>query len=113
MSDDDEPPKGTPPVAHFRWRQNGLILNSNLPLSTTSVNTSWSACEDRWLELRLSFLRALHRRFGAGPISHHYLAAATRSYGEYCATCDGFYRFAAWRAVQACCQWLAQRKERG
>jgi hypothetical protein len=75
-----------------------------------SVSRSGSrlGCRDPWLELYFPFIEGLHAQSGAGPISAHYLSVATRAYGSYCETCDGFYRRSAWRAIAASLQWFAQ-----
>jgi hypothetical protein len=67
-----------------------------------------TVCRDPWLELYFPFIEGLHAQSGAGPISAHYLSVATRAYGSYCETCDGFYRRSAWGAIAASLQWLAQ-----
>jgi hypothetical protein len=68
------------------------------------------ACQDRWLSAYLPWLESLNRRFGGGPVSQHYINAASRAYVEYCTTCDPFYRFSSWRAVHATAQLLGQRR---
>jgi hypothetical protein len=69
-----------------------------------------SNCHDPWLSAYLPWLQSLNRRFGGGPVSQHYINAASRAYGEYCATCDSFYRFSSWRAVHATAQLLCQQR---
>jgi hypothetical protein len=67
-------------------------------------------CRDPWLENYLPYLDTLYVGCGSGPIGSHYICAARKSYSLFCETCDPFFRFSAWRAVQATCQWLCQRR---
>jgi hypothetical protein len=69
-------------------------------------------CRDPHLERYFPFIERLHIRSGSGPISGHFLNVATRSYSQFCQSCDGFYRRSCWRAVSASLSWLAQRSRR-
>jgi hypothetical protein len=77
----------------------------------SSSSDSWG-CRDCWIEKYITFVEALNVKFGLGPITDHTVRAAWQSYDQYRRTCDGFFRFSAWRAVSAACQLFAQRARR-
>jgi hypothetical protein len=64
--------------------------------------------KDRWLDAYIPYLEQCHKRFGGGAISAHYLDVLSRTYSQFCATGDPWYRWHSWRAVQTCVQWLGQ-----
>jgi hypothetical protein len=64
--------------------------------------------KDGWIDAYILFLERCHKRLGGGAISAHYLDVIARTYSTFCATGDPWYRWHSWRAIQVCCQWLAQ-----